>query len=1116
MAATAGRGGSVSTGGRLFPHPTSHTRVTARTAATTGRANHHSPVLGDISMNMGTSRRRADCNAAGRGAAAPARLRHSAIALALMAALGSLGGMTIATPASAQQTSTAGQQEFAIPAGSLRDALNALGQQSDMAVVFSPELVEGKTTRGVSGRYTPAGALRQLLQGTGLEAQDAGNATFTLRRAAEGVRKSEPDAKTGGGSASEAREASTTQMPTIFVTAARSLNMDITRTEDDPQPYVVFDREQIERSGATSLEQFLQQRLTMNTSPANSGLGADGSGIATSQITLRGLSAAQTLILVDGHRVSSLAFSGSGQGALSQADITGLPLGAIERIEVLPTTASGIYGGSATGGVINIILRRDYTGGEMRFTYDNTFDTDTASRKMDVTFGHSFNQGKTSLMATASYSEANDLLLGDRDFVQRGRDAIWRNNPNYFLGPIGFPPLGATPNIASVDGSDLVLKDGTPLHAAFTSVPAGYIGPGSDDGVALVANASRYNWDLATTAQTGGSRQALYTQPRVKSGAIVVRHQVHEHLQVFTDLSSSQSMSRFPASSVSANYVIPASSPTNPFAQEILIAVPLSSDTTDYATTIDHQRALAGLAWELPQGWLLGADVTWDRTTVHNHFPDRVISTFGSAVAAGTVDVLRDTTAFPIDLAPYIGQESFTSPFRSTMTDFNLRTSGPIGTLPGGPLILSASAAHRDETVADALWFAPTANRLFYYPERSQTVTSAYLELRAPLFSARNARSGLRELDLQLAVRRDDYINWAGEERMFVGDIPSPLPEGIRRRSTFISTDPTVALRWKPWESLALRASYGTGFVPPGLNQQVPNLSPVPFTLGADPLRGHTRAGPYTLVSGGNAGLTPEQSESWSAGLVLTPTAWPAWRLSVDYTRIEKTDNIATHPGGLQGVINDEAKFPGRIVRGPNLPDDPPDWAGPITLVDVSLLNLASTTLDAWDVQFDVKKETKRFGTFDLFFVGTWQPHFKIRTIASQPEIEYAGISTSNPLKFKANAGVAWTRDAWRVGWNVRHFDAYRVSNIDEYINNQGHHGRVPSQTYHDVFIDYDFGLSGRTALPNWLTTVEAKFGIRNLLDKAPPFDAANSLGLYSRFGDPRLSSYYLIVTKRF
>src|SRR5262249_21909442 len=163
-------------------------------------------------------------------------------------------------------------------------------------------------------------------------------------------------------------------------------NTDIARSRDDAQPYVVFDRETIERSGATTVEDFLKQRLTMNTTAFTSSMNGNTIG-SPSSINLRGLGATSTLVLIDGHRSAGvIAFFGSPR----QADTNSIPVGAIERIEVLPTTASGIYGGSAVGGVVNIILRRDYSGAEVKLTYENTFASDVTGRRVDFGSGLNF------------------------------------------------------------------------------------------------------------------------------------------------------------------------------------------------------------------------------------------------------------------------------------------------------------------------------------------------------------------------------------------------------------------------------------------------------------------------------------------------------------------------------------------------------------------------------------------------------------------------------------------------------------------------------------------------------------------------------------------------------
>jgi len=1008
---------------------------------------------------------------------------------------------------------SAGGTVYDIPAGDLSDALDRFSSQSGIQILYHPDLVSGKRARAVSGALPAEAALRQLLEGSGLHGRQANARTFVVEKAEPAPPVRAPAGRGATGRTGAAQDDNVAAMPAIMVQGTRTLNMDITRTRNDPQPYVVFDRQQIERSGATSLEQFLQQRLTMNTSRVNAGGGAGGNGVgvATSAITLRGLSAAQTLILVDGHRMSSPALG----GAFGQAEITGLPLSAIERIEVLPTTASGIYGGSATGGVINIIMRRDYTGAEAKLTYGNTFDSDTATRKLDFMLGHGFNDGRTNLLLTAHYSDANDLRVADRDFLRRGRDALQANRPEMFVAPLGYPPLGATPNIMSANGSDLVLKDGTALNSSFTSVPYGYAGPGSDGGLALLANAGRYNWDAADTSQAdGGQRQALYTQPTVKSAGLVLRHEFDASLQVFTDLSSSESRRRFPFNAIYGFYQLPASAPTNPFNQAVIVRAPVVAGEAGPATDVTHHRALLGLVKRLPGDWQLGTDFTWDQTTVRNA---RGPATMGleAAVAAGALDVIRDIGSHPLDFGPYLGAVPYTSPVRSTMRDFNVRASGPVWELPGGGVTLSASLARREEKVADVFEYYPSFAVTDYYPARLQEVTSGYMELSVPLYSARNARFLLQGLDLQVAVRRDDYRSESAQRLTIYGDLPSPLPEAIRARNDFVSTDPTVALRWKPWSSLVVRASYSTGFLPPSLSQLVGTTSTNPSTLGTiDPLRGNTPAGPFVTRTGGNADLAPEQSKSWSAGLILTPAVLPDLRLSLDYTRIRKSDNIGTHPGYYQGLINDEGLFPERIVRGPNLPGDPAGWPGPIVLIDNTVMNLARQELEAWDLQLDYRRDAGRVGSFDFFLVGTWQPHLITQLHPDRPEIDYAGIYSGNPVRFKANLGATWNRDGWRVGWNAQHYHAYLVELEPEYQARQGRGGRVPSQTYHDLFVNYDFGYAGGDAL-RWMARTEVQFGVLNVFDKAPPMDIVDP-SFYSRLGDARMASWYLAVTTRF
>jgi len=144
-------------------------------------------------------------------------------------------------------------------------------------------------------------------------------------------------------------------------------NMDISRTINDAQPYYVFEAKTIDTSGATNVEDFLKQRLTMNTVANTNGqmAGVDGTSGNTSSINLRGLGIDKTLILVNGRRMPGVSLFDTTLPA-AQPDLNGIPVNAIDRIEVLPSSASGIYGGSAIGDVVNVVLKKDYAGGEIR------------------------------------------------------------------------------------------------------------------------------------------------------------------------------------------------------------------------------------------------------------------------------------------------------------------------------------------------------------------------------------------------------------------------------------------------------------------------------------------------------------------------------------------------------------------------------------------------------------------------------------------------------------------------------------------------------------------------------------------------------------------------------
>jgi len=334
------------------------------------------------------------------------------------------------------------------------------------------------------------------------------------------------------------------------------------------------------------------------------------------------------------------------------------------------------------------------------------------------------------------------------------------------------------------------------------------------------------------------------------------------------------------------------------------------------------------------------------------------------------------------------------------------------------------------------------------------------------------------------------------------------------------STNPTLGLRFRPVADLMMRASYGTGFLPPNVGQLIRNLPGGPGSVGSvnDPRRNNEVVFPDGILGGGNPDLTPEKSKSWSAGVVLTPRFAAGLRLSVDYVWIEKTNNIANL--GPQEVVDNENVLPSRVTRGPAPPGG---GVGPITFVDASPANISQARVEAYDLSIDYRLETARRGSLDFYALATRQTHYKTQLVPTAPVVENVGISffgTLGPLAFKGNAGMTWKDAPWTVGWIAYYFDSYLVGDptnpsFARAILNQGNGGRVSSQVYHDAFARYRFGAAhGTGSAVDWLQNCEIQLGIKNLFNTKPPFDAGRGPVYYSPFGDPRLASYELSLRK--
>lgn len=1038
----------------------------------------------------------------------------------------------------------AATKSFDIPVGAALPALKRFVAQSGEQLLYSAEAVQGVTTNPVKGVLTAREALDRMVEGTALRVvADKQNGALSLVRVpVPNAPRVEPEEATTPKSQSKVEDGKLV-LDKFEVFGSKSINLDIPRTRDDVQPYVVFGRDRIQNSQASNLSDFFRTRLPMATQ-----LGMNqftGGNALSTTINLRGLGAAQTLILVDGRRLPSVPNAGTYTSF--PPDPSAIPLEMIERIEVLPSTASGIYGGGATGGVINIITRKDFSGAVLTLNYVNTFDTDTARRRVDLNASTSLRGGATVLTLTASWQDANELLVQDRDFATRARQLAFANNPAAFTGTSSVP-LGYTPNIRNQNGQNLVLKPqygGTVLNSAITSVPVGYAGVASDNAAALIANAGRYNLNLPADFNGGRGRQLSSASP-VTSLGFGLRQKLAPWLEGYVDFLRTDTFTQASgANGAPSNATLSAANPANPFTTAVVVSYPYPNLGLYYnnnSVEMIVTRLTGGLVAKLPGDWQAGLDYVWGRSMYDARFDYAVLGdpdgpagaglSYNSAVSAGTFDLLRDLNQHPLAISSYLvpGMAGLDNYVYSLTQSATMRASGPVFRLPAGDVVVSASAEWRkleiDPSVAVGANTAAPQPTYAYVPGAATTNESVYVETRVPLLAPLAGAGKQPRLELQVAGRHDAAQARAVAQIKFpaLSNPAGPYPDLPYNTPHFDSSTYTVGLRYAPLPDIAFRASAGSGFLAPNATQLAgsPSLNGLSFPSLIDHKRGKVPAdvGPVTYLVGGNPALRPEQSKSYSGGVVFTPRFWPAFRLSVDYTKINKTDEIANLSN--QQLFDFEDVLPGVLVRAPLTPADQAFGytGGVVTGIKATALNFARREVEAVDVQADYTRKTT-WGEFNAYAIATWNRRFAGQVVPTVPNLNEVGY-LSSPLKWRGNVGLDWSRGSWSAGWNTQFYDSqliYTVSATAAAIANtvltQGadHWG---SQFYHDAQISYQFG-RGHEGWRRAFSDLKVSVGLQNVFNREPPLQAGTGTRTgFQNIEDPRLRRYSLTIRKRF
>src|SRR5438132_2915430 len=190
-----------------------------------------------------------------------------------------------------------------------------------------------------------------------------------------------------------------------------------TAEEVGPNPVDTYNRENMNTSGRTTTETFLQSLPIANANiiPVSNNENGSNTTVGAATIALRGFDARATLILLDGRRVAVYP-TGNNPGLVNVmfVDLNSIAQTSIESIEILKDGASTTYGADAVAGVVNIKRYHDYHGAEARIEYGNTTDKDSSEFSTSLLFG--VGNGQTNVSGTINYYHRNSIFNRDRDY----------------------------------------------------------------------------------------------------------------------------------------------------------------------------------------------------------------------------------------------------------------------------------------------------------------------------------------------------------------------------------------------------------------------------------------------------------------------------------------------------------------------------------------------------------------------------------------------------------------------------------------------------------------------------------------------------------------------------
>jgi iron complex outermembrane receptor protein len=751
-------------------------------------------------------------------------------------------------------------------------------------------------------------------------------------------------------------------------------------------------------------------------------------------------------------------------GEPAYIDPSTIPLGMVEGIEVSADGSMPEYGAQSGGRIINIRLKKNYSGAEAGAKMENSFAGGGARQSFRLSTSAAHGKWRTLVAVTSTKRSA--LAATDRDFYQQDHTA-WGGSDLRLA-------WGSPAVIQAVSGplNGLVDADGNPVESALV--------PENQNGTALTpADFLPGSGDAARHRRFDTSPYRLLVSPSERLGATAsVSYPVFgEHLRVSLASSftkdKSDRLGPPPVSTPSAKTLVPAA--YNPFGQDVEVGfVHTEFGPTHQQSRSDRAQLGLKLNGRISPSWKWNGGIGYSRNRSSQTATDLDDDLLAAALAApdpsGRFNPFGDPAAGPVNAQLY-PQLTFNRTSRTDRSDtrFDLGANGSLAELWGGPLTLALRGGYQIDDRTRLSQDAPgVVAPESHFSSHSQSASSS---LNIPLAGRKNQIRLLNRLELRLSARhsnQDDGSEGTGTEAGFV---------------------------WSPLRALLIRARVADQSSVASRDVSDRRETLVSETV-LDPRR-ELIATETQIVVHDIASFSPEKRRRETLGLTLEPPFLKGLRLSGAY-QVDRREDLIQRRFDPQDIVNNEAAFPGRVVRAAATTDDiAAGRPGAIQSVDTTPGNSGRVQNRSLDLRLDYAVPAQRFGR--IRFSGSAD-----RAIENTHEIApglafiHDDSGRSNPPKWEFNGSTSWNCNAWMASMRVDYTGRAQAG-----LNGEG----IPAQTL--VSLNAGWRFKAKIA-PTRTAQYRIAVGIGNLFDRPP--SRADTISGY-RGGSPVGRTYQLTLS---